>query len=114
MPHNTKEKRSTWRKKWWANLSIERKREKQIKANHRAKKIKEFIAKYKLSRGCKDCGYRKHHSALDFDHIRGVKKLNVCFAKSISQAKIEIKKCEVVCANCHRTRTYNRLKHMKR
>ena len=109
MPHNTKEKTNVYRKKWWAGLSRERKKEKQDKANERSRKIKEFLAAYKIKKRCKDCGYYKHHSALEFDHVRGKKMLNVCFAKSIAQAEKEIKKCDVVCANCHRIRTFKRL-----
>ena len=82
-------------------------------ANNRAKKIKLFLAGYKMSEGCKDCNYKKHHAALEFDHVRGVKLLNVCFAKSISQAKKEIRKCDVVCSNCHRIRTYKRYHEKK-
>ena len=89
-------------------MSPERKREKQDKANGRSKLIKVFLADYKMSLGCKDCGYKGHHSALEFDHITGDKEINICFAKSIRQAKREIEKCEVVCSNCHRIRTYNK------
>lgn len=109
MPHKNKEAGRKWRRQWWALLPKNRKREKQIKANGRAKKIKQFLADYKLEKGCIDCGYNKHHSALEFDHIKGKKTLNIAWAKSISQAKKEIEKCEVVCSNCHRVRTYNRL-----
>lgn len=76
-------------------------------------KIQDFIRTYKLNCGCKDCGYKEHHAALEFDHVRGVKKLNVANAKSINQAKMEIEKCEVVCSNCHKIRTYNRLQENK-
>lgn len=109
MPYKDKEKEKASRKLWWSNLSPERKKEKQDKANIRSKNVKKFLANYKLEKGCLDCGYNKHHSALDFDHVSGTKELNVCFAKSIGQATKEIKKCEVVCSNCHRIRTYNRL-----
>jgi hypothetical protein len=109
MPHNTKEKTRAYRKIWWARLSKDRKREKQIKANERAFKIRKFLADYKIKEGCKDCGYKEHHSALEFDHVKGKKVLNVCFSKSIGQAMKEIKKCEVVCSNCHRVRTYRRI-----
>lgn len=78
----------------------------------RYKKVQKFIRRYKTIVGCADCGYKKHHVALDFDHIsgRGEKLINVCNAKSIQQAKEEIRKCEVVCSNCHRIRTYERLR----
>ena len=109
MPHKNKKEGRIWRRKWWASLSPERKREKLDKANERAKAVRIWIANYKLKKGCQDCGYKKHHSALEFDHVKGKKKINISFAKSINQAKKEIKKCEVVCANCHRIRTYKRL-----
>ena len=70
-----------------------------------------FLRKYKLEHGCKDCGYKNHHAALSFDHIKDEKHIDVCHAKSISQAKNEIKKCEVVCVNCHAVRTFSRLKN---
>ena len=82
-------------------------------ANERKRKIIEFLNKYKLEKGCKDCGYKKYAVALDFDHIDGKKERNVCDSKSIKQAMEEIKKCEVVCSNCHRVRTVKRLYPVK-
>ena len=81
--------------------------------NQRNKKIKKFLADYKLSKGCKDCGYKLHHAALEFDHIKGKKQFNICLAKSIGQAIKEIEKCEVVCSNCHRIRSYIRYHSIK-
>ena len=63
--------------------------------------------------GCVDCGYCEHLAALDFDHVSGEKERLVSFAKSIEQAKTEIAKCEVRCANCHRIRTWERKKREK-
>ena len=71
--------------------------------------IKTWLNDYKLSHGCVDCGYDTHAAALDFDHVRGEKTLNISSAKSIAQAQSEIAKCEVVCANCHRVRSFARL-----
>ena len=70
----------------------------------------QFIAEYKLEKGCMDCGYRLHPHALDFDHREGVDK---CFEVSHYSGRVqnllpEIEKCDVVCANCHRIRTHNR------
>jgi len=78
---------------------------------HRQKKqFRDKLAQIKENTGCKDCGI-KNHIILDFDHIKD-KKYNVSqmirdgFSwKAITR---EIEKCEVVCANCHRIRTYNR------
>jgi hypothetical protein len=102
----TPEQRKKWRRNRWNNSDYVIKIRKQ--SNERSKVIKKFLAEYKIKLGCKDCGYNKHHVALDFDHVIGKKKINICLAKSISQAKREIEKCEVVCSNCHRIRTYMR------
>lgn len=81
---------------------------------HRQKQqFKKRLVEIKEASGCVDCGI-KNHIVLDFDHLRD-KKYNVSrmihdgFSwKSILK---EINKCEVVCANCHRIRTHNRLTH---
>lgn len=75
-------------------------------ANERATGIRRWLDAYKVSAGCVDCGYKAHHAALHFDHVRGDKLINVCNAKSIAQAKVEIEKCEVRCANCHAVKTF--------
>lgn len=80
-----------------------------INERERHKKVKLFLRDYKLRKGCVQCGYNDHHAALQFDHIKGVKSINVCYAKSITHAEKEIEKCEVVCANCHQIRTFVRL-----
>lgn len=87
----------------------------QIREQERARRdaVQVFIRSVKTSNGCADCGYSAHHAALEFDHL-GDKLLNVCNSKSIEQAKLEIAKCEVVCANCHRIRTYERLQTQRR
>ena len=82
-------------------------------ANDRAKKIRQWLWDYKTEHGCIDCGYKANHAALHFDHIRGKKVLNVCNAKSIAQAKQEITKCVVRCANCHFIQSFNRLQVRK-
>jgi hypothetical protein len=75
----------------------------------------EFLANYKMSRGCVDCGYKGHPRALDFDHLS-----NKSFTiggkgreKEWKQLLAEIEKCEVVCSNCHRIRTHNREQEKK-
>ena len=73
---------------------------------------KEYIRQVKEKSVCADCGEKYHYSQMDFDHISGKKKHNLAryanSAVSISTIKDEIKKCEVVCANCHRYRTWLR------
>lgn len=76
-------------------------------ARRRARTIKDWLNKYKLQRGCVDCGYRKHPAALDIDHMEG-KSANVSQLKSIGAIKAEIQrhKCVVRCANCHRIKSF--------
>lgn len=72
---------------------------------------KQWLQEYKLEKGCTDCGYNKHSAALDFDHLPGtVKKEAIRSGASFGWVALleEIMKCEVVCSNCHRIRTYER------
>lgn len=84
------------------------------KATLRNKKIYKqttaFINRYKLWKGCVDCGYKNHPQALHFDHISGLKLNNVSSLKNYSLKKVkeEIRKCCVRCANCHAVVTAER------
>lgn len=70
-----------------------------------------LLARFKLFKGCIDCGYREHAAALEFDHVRGSKLFKVG-ALGIScgkdKLKSELAKCEVRCANCHNIAGFNR------
>ena len=61
---------------------------------------------------CMDCGGVFPPVCMDFDHVRGVKRYNISWAKerSLSELLEEIAKCEIVCSNCHRIRTHERRK----
>ncbi len=60
------------------------------------------------TRPCTDCGDTFPHEAMDFDHVRGVKVAGISdmWSWGRDKALAEIAKCELVCANCHRVRTY--------
>lgn len=66
------------------------------------------VLEYFLSHPCIDCG-EGDPLVLEFDHVRGVKKGDVCtlLAHNTGWARLEeeIGKCEVRCANCHRRKT---------
>lgn len=66
----------------------------------------------KLVAGCADCGYRDNPAALEFDHVENNKESNVSRLLGATWIRVqaEIDKCEVVCANCHRIRTVNRIR----
>lgn len=69
-----------------------------------------YVQEYKQSSGCLDCGEKYPYYVLHFDHL-GDKKFNISqmMNRTLTEIKTEIAKCEVVCANCHAYRTYNRL-----
>lgn len=70
---------------------------------NRYNKNSAFIRRVKLKFGCKKCGYKKHPSALDFHHLKD--KINSVTKMSFRSLKIikeEMRKCQILCANCHR------------
>lgn len=71
------------------------------------------ITKYKSETPCADCGGIFPPCCMDFDHLPGTKKLYavgtmVSHGHSWPKIEVEIAKCELVCANCHRIRTQDR------
>lgn len=68
------------------------------------KKIKAVLS---LGGKCISCGYNKNLSALEFHHIDpSIKEfaldLRVFSNLSDDKLNIELEKCELLCANCHR------------
>jgi hypothetical protein len=60
---------------------------------------------------CQDCGGRFPPECMDFDHVRGDKSICLGFmfyGFSLDKIQEELEKCDLVCANCHRTRTRKR------
>lgn len=73
------------------------------------RKTREYIRKVK-DVPCSDCGLKYPYYVMDFDHKENkVFNLNQAKRKGINKIKLEISKCDVVCANCHRIRTHKRL-----
>ena len=59
---------------------------------------------------CADCGHKFPHYIMEFDHVHGEKKCTVTSLQGSGITLIlkEAEKCDVVCANCHRTRGWVR------
>jgi hypothetical protein len=74
---------------------------------------RKFAHRYKLLCGCKTCGYNKNPYALEFNHIKGTKVNDVSVMvhknDSMKRIKDEIRKCEVLCANCHAEYTHRKV-----
>ena len=65
----------------------------------------------KASTPCHDCGVQYPPHVMTFDHVRGTKETDIAVAAwrwSVERIDEEIAKCEIVCANCHAERTYQR------
>ena len=79
----------------------------------RVRRNRQMLRKAK-SVPCADCGQTFPFYVMDFDHRPGEVKAfalaNVAGQTRISAERIqaEIAKCDVVCANCHRIRTWRR------
>ena len=82
------------------------------RAKRRQQFIKSFIKNLKESNPCPDCGINYAHYIMEFDHIPGHTKVdtinNLRNLGNMHVLEEEIKKCEIVCSNCHRKRTYER------
>jgi hypothetical protein len=75
------------------------------------KEIQEEIKTMKESTPCSDCGKYYPSYVMDFDHVRGIKNNNISKLSNMAsrnKLKDELLKCEIVCANCHRERTYGK------
>lgn len=86
--------------------SYEDRREYLIQAvSKRRRVIKQKAIEYKGGK-CELCGYQKYRGALDLHHLNPAGKSFAISQRGHSRAwnrvKIELDKCVLVCANCHR------------
>lgn len=74
-------------------------------------KVARQLKIYKESLPCKDCGEYYKACQMDFDHLFDKNKnVSLLVGKcSWEKLSLELVKCELVCANCHRLRTSARL-----
>lgn len=83
------------------------------------KLVRKFITRVKNLAICHDCGQKYPPVVYDFDHLsdktinlsaftrfKGIAKLSN--KEVLTLLKEEIRKCHIVCANCHRIRTQKR------
>ena len=74
-----------------------------------------WVSEIKESSPCTDCGNFFPYYVMDFDHVHGKKTDGIArLARGYGGKKKlleEIEKCELVCSNCHRIRTYERSAH---
>lgn len=106
MPYKDVQKRREAQKRYYyKNILLYR--NKNIK---RKKMLINFINNLK-NKPCLDCGIIYPAFVMDFDHRKGEEKINnvarlVRDGWSKEKILLEIDKCDLICANCHRIRTY--------
>ncbi len=71
---------------------------------------RDYLRKLKSKR-CTDCRRCYHFAAMEYDHVRGrkVKEISQMLSWSFKAIDKELAKCELVCSNCHRVRTWRRI-----
>lgn len=87
-------------------------KDKNRHAEYRKERIetnRKWVRELKETSPCADCRKFYPFWVMQFDHLRD-KYRNIALMMAHSEEKIreEIEKCELVCANCHATRSYNR------
>lgn len=84
--------------------------------NKRARR-KYWLSVYKCAKGCHKCAYNADARALDFDHLDDKTKLFTIgnnYMRSLKSLLNEIRKCVVICANCHRIKSHDEQKFLFR
>lgn len=77
----------------------------------RQEKLKEYLKNIKLNSCCSKCT-ESHIACLDFHHIDKTTKkssvANIVKSGQLNLLKEEIKKCIILCSNCHRKLHFNK------
>lgn len=103
--------RRGYNQRWYKRNAGKHRRAAAKRNERRRARIRRILDEAK-DRPCADCGGRFPPFVMDFDHRDPTqKRFNIgrdaltgrCSEDALAQ---EIEKCDVVCANCHRIRTY--------
>mgnify|MGYP007122143866 CR=1 FL=1 len=77
--------------------------------NGRKARRRYWLNKYKIAKGCAICSYNKHFVSLDFHHYNKPEKsfeISEGMSKRLKVLMSEVRKCTVLCSNCHREEHY--------
>jgi hypothetical protein len=101
------------KERYYKNIEVERERSRKYYYSHKEKakqrkklalqRYNEWFRSYKNGLRCERCGYCKNPQILHFHHLDMKEKKNGVgnIKRSYTAALEEIKKCEVLCPNCH-------------
>ena len=90
---------------------------KRLNKNRQRTRLRKILWDAK-QRPCHDCGGTFHPWVMELDHREDTNKIEAVsnlVGRGCTDEKLrnEINKCDVVCANCHRMRTFHRLQNRK-
>ena len=115
MAYKSKEDARAYFKRWYYAHKDKRIADIRRSIKRRKERNRLYVIDFLNNHPCTDCG-EKDILVLEFDHLRD-KVANVSamvsFGYKLETLVAEIKKCEVVCCNCHRRRTLKRLPRLK-
>lgn len=101
------------RQEAWANYYANNKNKLIERQKEKQRLRREIVAKLK-EKPCADCKQTFPSYVMDFDHQYDKKFLVSCSGnRNWHKVLAEIEKCDVICANCHRTRTHDRGQYYK-
>ena len=84
----------------------------RLQAKERRIRLVRLNQHLKAFGSCADCGGRFHPASMEWDHVPGHTKhddvSSLARAGKTRQFHAELAKCELVCANCHAVRSYER------
>lgn len=99
-------------KKWYEKNKNRHIQNVSLRKKQVIQRVRQFVAELKESTPCTDCGINYPSYVMDFDHLAN-KEYQISnmihSGYDICSVQKEIDKCEIVCSNCHRVRTHNRL-----
>lgn len=107
---NKEDQAASARRHYLANKEVMKAR---AVAKRRANKAlsKPYVDNLKATTPCRDCKRFFHPESMDFDHLKDKGRevsILVNSGFSLDKVKAEIAKCVLVCASCHRVRTFLR------
>lgn len=82
-----------------------------LKNKLRREKMRQYVHELKAKSPCADCKKVYPYYVMDFDHLSSKESIISRLVNSGNRSALEneLAKCEIVCSNCHRIRTFKRL-----
>ena len=112
----SKEQNAKYHRDWYQRNRVERQRQINERRTRLRIHMRKVIHRLKSLYRCKDCDRRYAWYVMEFDHVperesrrtQARRFVNAGQCSELSELRSELKLCDLVCANCHRVRTFER------